>query len=203
MLSKIVLWMGSTATAVIDALGYFGVFFLMVLESMVFPIPSELVMPFAGFLTSQGRFTFGFVVIASTIGSIVGSLISYYLGTWGGRELILKHGKYILVTHHDLQLTESWFQKRGEITIFFARFVPVVRHLISIPAGIARMNIWKFLLYTTIGACLWNTFLAWLGLKFGEHWDQIRHYTEPFSYAMVVIIIAVGVWYVWRHLKRR
>jgi membrane protein DedA with SNARE-associated domain len=202
MLAGIMLWMGSTTTSVIDKLGYFGIFILMVLESMVFPLPSELVMPFAGYLASQGRFTFQFVMVASVCGSIVGSFISYVIGAYGGRELILKHGKYILVTHHDLHMTESWFKKRGEITIFLARFVPVVRHLISIPAGIAKMNLWKFFIYTAVGAGLWNGFLAWLGYTFGEHWDLVRKYTEPFSIVIALMIVGAVVWYIWRHIKR-
>ena len=130
--------MGSWAVQITDFLGYTGICFLMALESMVVPLPSELVMPFAGFLVHQGRFSFTGALIAATLGSLIGSLISYAMGYYGGEIFVKKIGRYLLLDEKDLEWSEKWFAKRGEATIFFARFVPVVRHLISIPAGLAK-----------------------------------------------------------------
>src|SRR3989344_2465633 len=125
--------------------GYFGVFVLMALESMIAPVPSEVVMPFAGYLALQGQFNFWLVLLASSLGSIFGSFLSYYIGFYGGRPLVLKFGRYLLVEEEHLEWTEKWFRKQGDKTIFISRFVPVVRHLISIPAGIAKMPMRRFL----------------------------------------------------------
>ena len=127
--------------AFIESTGYISVFILMMLESMVAPVPSEAVMPFAGFLVESGQFTFLGVVFFSTFGSIIGSLISYYIGYYGGRPIVEKFGKYLFLDKHHLDITEKYFQKKGDITILICRFVPIVRHLISIPAGMGKMNV--------------------------------------------------------------
>ena len=141
-------------TQCIAAGGYPVVGLLMMLESMVFPVPSEAVMPFAGFLVTDGTFSFWAVVLVSTLGSLIGSLLSYAIGRYGGRVFLQTWGKYFLLNEHHLDATDTFFKGHGAPTIFIARFVPVVRHLISIPAGIARMNLTTFSLYTVLGACL-------------------------------------------------
>ncbi len=182
--------------------GYAGLVVLMALESMVAPLPSEAVMPFAGFLIFEGRFSFHDVILFSTIGSIIGSIISYYAGMYGGRPFITAFGKYFLLDNRDLELTEKFFNKFGDKTIFFSRFIPVVRHLISIPAGIGEMKIGKFILYTAIGAGLWNSFLAYTGFRLKSHWENIRHYSQTIDF-IVVFLLLVGLGYfVYRHLKR-
>jgi membrane protein DedA with SNARE-associated domain len=182
-------------TKVIETGGYTGIFILMALESMVAPVPSEAVMPFAGFLVTTGTFSMPMVIIVSSIASIVGSLISYYMGYWGGKPVVLKFGKYLLLDKHHLEMTENFFAKYGEKTIFICRFIPVVRHLISIPAGIGKMNIWKFTIYTVAGAAIWNAFLAYLGVWLAERWKLVHDYSRYLDYIMVVIIIAgVGYW---------
>ena len=183
---------GQVALGLISSLGYTGVFILMMFESMILPVPSELVMPFAGFLVVEGRFTFLGVIIASSLGSIVGSLISYYIGFYGGNRFVLRFGKYLLLDSEDLKKTEEWFALRGEKTVLISRFIPVVRHLISIPAGIGRMDLKKFLIYTLIGATAWNGILAYVGYKLGEHWEDVRVYSEPLSMGMAVVIVIVG-----------
>lgn len=180
-------WIAKTAVAIIAATSYPGIFLLMVLESMVFPIPSEAVMPFAGFLIVTGQFTFTGVIIASTLGSIVGSLASYAMGFYGGKPFIKKFGKYLLLDSHDLEITERFFAKRGELTIFISRFIPVIRHMISIPAGLGKMNLWKFILYTILGAGMWNAFLTYVGFKLKENW------TEVMTYSHTIDIVVVGV----------
>ena len=135
-------------TYIIEQMGYWGAAFLMALESMIAPVPSELVMPFVGFLAADGKFSIPMAIVFTSIGSLVGSLISYYLGLWGGRPLVLKAGRYLFLNHEHLEWTERWFAKNGSWTIFVSRFIPVVRHLISIPAGLGRMNVWRFSIFT-------------------------------------------------------
>ncbi len=190
-------------TLVIQAFGYPGVLILMALESMIAPVPSELVMPFAGFLAGQGQMNFWLVILASSMGSLIGSLISYYIGKKGGYPLVKKYGKYLLLDEVDLQKAEQWFQKRGEKTIFISRFIPVVRHLISIPAGVGRMNLKKFCLYTVLGATLWNSFLAYLGFVLGQRWELVHQYTEPLSIAVVIILVVAVIVLAYRHIKHK
>lgn len=188
-------WIAKTAVAFIAATSYPGVFLLMVLESMVFPIPSEAVMPFAGFLIADGTFTFTGVIIASTFGSIVGSLLSYYIGYYGGKPFLKRFGKYLLLDTHDLEISERFFAKYGDITIFISRFVPVVRHLISIPAGFSKMNLTKFLIYTTLGAAMWNGFLAWVGFKLKNNWQEVMTYSHTIDIVVVAILGLATLYY--------
>jgi len=194
---------GSFALTVISILGYGGIFFLMMLESMVVPVASELVMPFAGYLVFQGNFNFILVIIASSLGSITGSLIFYYIGKTSGHTLIEKYGKYVLVDHEDIEKTEVWFQKRGELTVFFARLVPVVRHLISLVAGVGKMNVKKFSFYTILGATIWNAILTYLGYVLGQHWEEVSQYLESLDLLILVLLIVGIIYFVYRHLKRR
>lgn len=189
-------------TLFIDATGYSSVAILMMLESMIAPVPSEAVMPFAGCLITTGRFSFLGVAIASTIGSIVGSLLSYAMGYYGGRPFVTRFGKYLLLNMHDLEVTERFFQKYGSFTIFIGRFIPVIRHLISIPAGAGRMHLAPFIVYTTVGACMWNMFLAWLGYHLGNHWELIHKYSKPIDIVMVILIIVAVIYFIKAHLKQ-
>lgn len=188
---------------VISSLGYFGVFFLMVLESMIFPMPSELVMPFAGFLISTGDMNFVLVVLFATLGSIVGSLLSYYMGMYGGDRFVVKYGKYFLLNQEHLKNTEKWFSKKGELTIFIGRFIPVVRHLISIPAGIGKMNIKKFLVYTILGAGIWNLLLTYIGFILGNNWEKIQHYSDYLSWGVVIVFVIIGAYFLQREINKR
>lgn len=182
--------------------GYAGVVLLMALESMVAPVPSEAVMPFAGFLIYEGNFTFHQVIFFSTLGSIIGSLLSYYAGRYGGRPFISRFGKYFLLNMHHLDLTEKFFGKYGDKTIFVSRFIPVVRHLISLPAGAGEMKITKFALYTTLGAAMWNSFLAYAGFRLRSHWEEIRRYSQLVDAVVVVILIAGVVYLVYRQMRQ-
>jgi len=182
--------------------GYWGAGSLMALESMIAPIPSELVMPPLGMAVHQGKFSWEMSIIATSIGSLVGSLISYYMGYFGGKPLVMKVGKWLLINEHHLDLTSHYFNRWGSLTVFICRFIPVVRHFISIPAGIARMNLLKFCIYTLIGATMWNSFLLWLGYKLESHWETILKYRGPIDMAMIVLILAgVVAWY-WLHLRK-
>jgi len=182
--------------SVIGALGLEGVFFLMLLESTVVPIPSELIMPFAGFLIVQGKMEFWRVVISATLGSIAGSLISYYIGKFLGKAAILKYGKYFLLEEKHLDRAHDWFEKYGGKMVFACRFVPAVRHVISIPAGIAEMKLWKFIAYTAAGAFLWNSFLTIVGMQLGSNWTEISKYSGTIDIIVIVAVIALLAYYI-------
>ncbi|MCL4509989.1 MAG: DedA family protein [Bacteroidetes bacterium] len=182
--------------------GYTGIVVLMALESMVAPLPSEAVMPFAGFLIFEGKFSFHEVILFSTMGSIIGSVISYYVGLYGGRPFVARFGKYLLLDMHHLELTEKFFNKYGDKTIFISRFVPVVRHLISLPAGAGEMKIAKFILYTALGAGIWNSTLAFAGFHLKSHWEEIRKYSQVVDIAVVVILLLGILYLVYRHLRQ-
>lgn len=194
LVDHVVNWIGIT--------GYAGLVVLMALESMVAPLPSEAVMPFAGFLIFEGRFSFHEVILFSVIGSIVGSVISYYAGLYGGRPFITRFGKYFLLDIRDLEITERFFNKLGDKTIFFSRFIPVIRHLISIPAGVGEMKFGKFVLYTAIGAGLWNSFLAYAGFRLKSHWEEIRHYSQTIDIVVGLLLLIGLAYFLYRHLKR-
>jgi membrane protein DedA with SNARE-associated domain len=190
------------ATAFIDKTGYASVFVLMVMESMVFPVPSEAVMPFAGFLIAGSKFTFALVIAVSTAGSIVGSLISYGIGRWGGKPFIGRFGKYLLLDQDDLAATERFFGRYGEATIFVCRFIPVVRHLISLPAGTGKMNIVKFSVYTVIGAGMWNAFLAFCGFHLRKNWESVMHYSRYIDIVVLLLLVLGAAYFIKKHLKR-
>jgi membrane protein DedA with SNARE-associated domain len=191
-------WIATTAVALIGATGYPGIVILMAMESMVFPVPSEAVMPFAGFLIVDGQFTFTGVILASTFGSIIGSLISYCIGFYGGKPFIHKFGKYLLLNAHHLEASERFFARRGDITILIARFIPIVRHLISIPAGFGKMNIWKFSIYTIIGAACWNSFLTYVGFSLKNNWTEVMKYSHTIDLVVVGILGIAGIYYIYK-----
>ena len=189
-------------TSVIASTGYLGVFVLMVLESMVAPVPSELVMPFAGFLVADGKLNLWLVIFVSGLASVTGSLISYAFAYFGEKELVHRFGKFVFLDKDELEWTEQWFRKRGSITIFFSRFIPVIRHLISIPAGLGRMNLKRFILFTAVGATAWNTFLLWVGMQLRERWDVVHKYSNQLDVFIVAAIIMAVAYYAYRHVKR-
>jgi membrane protein DedA with SNARE-associated domain len=188
-------------TQLISSTGHLGVMLLMMLESMVAPVPSEAVMPFAGFLIYEGRFTFAGVIASSTLGSILGSLLSYAMGYYGGRRFVLRFGRWLLLNPHDLEVTERFFDKFGNRTIFAARFIPVIRHLISIPAGMGRMHLLPFCLYTIVGAGMWNGFLAWVGWRLKSHWEVVHKYNGIVDLVVVILLAVALVWFIRSHIK--
>ncbi|MDH4358369.1 MAG: DedA family protein [Candidatus Berkelbacteria bacterium] len=186
---------------VISGLGYGGVVLLMGIESANIPLPSEVIMPFSGYLVFTGRFNLFWVAIAGGLGCLWGSLLSYWIGAKGGRPLIEKYGKYVLISHHDLDRADRWFLKWGIATVFIGRLLPIIRTFISFPAGIARVNIWKFSVYTFVGSVIWSYLLAWVGMKLGENWDSIKVYFHDFDVVIgVLIVLGIG-WWIYRHVK--
>lgn len=190
-------------THVIAGIGYVGVFLLMVAESMVLPVPSEAVMPFAGFSVAEHSLSWPGVIVSATLGSIIGSLIGYAIGRFGGKPFLVRFGKYLLLDREDLEKTTGFFQRRGSVTILVARFIPIVRHLISIPAGMGSMPLLPFCLFTILGAGAWNTFLTWCGFALRSNWGTVLRYSHVIDIVVIVLLAALVVLYVARHLMRR
>jgi membrane protein DedA with SNARE-associated domain len=190
------------AQQIISQIGYPGILVLMALESTMVPIPSELVMPFAGYLAMKGTFTLPMVILMNTLGAIVGSLACYYLGSWGGKPLIDRYGKYLFVKRHDLEKTQAFFARHGSATVFIARLIPVVRHFISLVAGLAKMPLPQFLLQTVLGATLWGGFLAVLGYELGPKWEAMAKSVKHIDLIIGLTVIAIGVVFFLRHRKR-
>ncbi len=186
--------------ASLDKMGWFGGFLFMALESMIAPVPSEAVMPPLGMLVAQNKMLLWVAILSTSAGSLVGSYLSYAMGYWGGKPAVLKLGKWLFLNEHHLAWTEKWFHTHGGITIFVGRFVPVVRHLISIPAGIGKMPLLPFTVYTLIGATLWNGFLLWLGMRLQEHWEKIMVYRKPLDVVVIVLILVGCVWFFVSHV---
>lgn len=188
---------------VISSLGYAGVAALMAIESAAIPLPSEVIAPFAGYLVFTGRFVLFWVAIAGGIGSSLGSIVTYYIGMYGGRPLIEKFGKYVLISKRDLDLADSFFAKHGSWSTFIGRLLPVVRTFISIPAGVSRVPFVKFVWFSFIGSFLWTYLLAYVGMKLGENWSTLRMRLHGFDTAIIVCIGLFVVWWVWRHFRHK
>ncbi len=183
----IVQWIFSLIIHFLSQYGYFAIFFLMTLESMMLPVPSELVIPFGGYLASLGILNIFLVAVVSSLGGLTGSLIAYYIGYFGGRKFLLKYGYYLLITPEALDMAEKWFKKYGKISVFTTRLVPIIRTFISLPAGIAEMDIKTFSFYTFTGSLIWSAFLAYAGYILGKNWDAVSHF---FSSLDIYILIA-------------
>ena len=182
-----------------------GVVILMAVESACIPFPSELIMPLAGWmLINEKALPVSYVLVAGAyggLGNTIGSIIAYVVGMWAGRPLLNKYGRYILISQHDLALADRWFSRSGSWTVFVSRLLPIIRTYISLPAGIARMNIIKFIIYTFVGSFIWSAGLAYGGYLMGEHWEQLRDAMRPFDPVFIAIIIALIALYIYRHLK--
>jgi len=190
------------AVRILETTGYAGAAALMGLESMIAPVPSEAVMPFVGFLVADGKWNLWLAILSTSIGSVAGSALSYLMGYYGGRPFVLKVGKYLLLNQHDLEWTERFFHRRAGVwTLFLSRFIPVVRHFISIPAGTGRMPMGPFLVATFVGATLWNTFLLLCGMKLREHWPVVQKYSHQVDIGVVILLVIGAVWF-YRTKKR-
>ncbi len=187
--------------ATIKMFGYGGVVILMAIESACIPLPSEIILPFAGYLVFMQKFQLFYVAVAGAIGCVIGSIIAYAFGAYGGRPLIEKYGKYILISRHDLDMADRWFDRYGTIIVFTGRLLPVVRTFISLPAGISRMNFIKFIFYTFIGSFIWSLFITWIGFKLGQQWDTLGPYFHRFDYVILITGLLLFILYLRRHLK--
>ena len=202
-ITGLLVWVSAFIIQVITSLGYFGILLTMALESAALPIPSEIIMPFAGFIVFQGGFSFWLVVAVGTIGNLLGSLILYYVGLKGGRPLLLKYGRYALISEKEVKRAESWFERHGTKMIFFSRMLPVARTFISLPAGAARMDLRKFALYTTLGSIPWNFALTYIGFIFGERWHEIEGFFKTLDIAVILGIAVIIVYLVVYLLARK
>ena len=189
--------------------GYLGVVLAMTIESTVIPIPSEIILPFAGFSVARGisepltggPWSYWGAVAAGVAGNTLGSLIAYAIGAYGGRPLLERYGRYVLISTHDLDLADRHFRRWGDATVFFSRMLPVVRTFISIPAGIARMPLWRFVAFSVLGAIPWVMLLVWGGMVLGERWIDIKQSLKGLDYLVAAAVVAaVGV-FVWRHVR--
>ena len=172
--------------------GYFAVFVLMFFESACIPIPSEVTMVFAGFMVSRGIMNLWLVTAVGTLANVAGSIATYYIGAKGGRPLVERYGKYVLISHKKLDTADRWFGKYGEWAVFISRLLPGVRTFISLPAGVARMDVGRFLLYSTIGCVPWCFMLTYIGFKMGENWESVLYYYHRFEYLIIgVIVLAI------------
>ena len=193
------------------AVGYLGVLLAMAIESAMIPLPSELILPFAGFLISDpakieplthGPWSFWIVVVVATLGNTLGSLIAYAIGAWGGRPFLERYGRYLLIRPHDIEIAERFFVRWGAQTAFFSRLLPIVRTFISFPAGVARMPIRTFVAYSVAGAFLWSAVLTWAGVQLGERWEDIRHALQPFDLVIGLVVVAGLAFLLWLRLGR-
>jgi len=207
MIEKILLVLAVFIKSAISSLGYTGIAVLMAIESACIPLPSEIIMPFAGYLVYAGRFeSLALVATLGAVGCNLGSIVAYELGAYGGRPLIERFGKYILMSRHDLDVSERFFQKYGSITVFVGRLLPVIRTFIALPAGLARMPRGRFHLYTFIGSWPWCYGLAYCGYVLGERWDsdpRLRQWLHRFD-AVIVLLLVIGILYFVRsHWRNR
>lgn len=202
LISALVSWI----VEVISAAGYLGVLALMAIESACIPLPSEAIMPFAGYLASVGRFS---LVAAATMGALgcnVGSTIAYYVAAKGGRPALERWGGYLLISHADIDRAEQFFARYGSITVFIGRLLPVIRTFIAFPAGLGRMPMAKFQVYTFLGSWPWCFALAYIGFVLGARWDSdpaFRDLFHRFDAAVVILLVAAGAWFVWSRWRHR
>jgi membrane protein DedA with SNARE-associated domain len=204
MIAKIITILSGFIVATISKMGYLGVVLLMAIESACIPLPSEIIMPFSGYLVSRGEMNLWGVGIAGAVGCVLGSLVAYWVGMYGGRPFIEKYGKYILLSRHDLDIADRWFAKYGEVIVFVSRLLPAIRTFIAFPAGVARMNLTRFVIYTFAGSLPWCLALAYVGQKLGEQWDKddtLKTWFHRFDFLIGIAGVLFVTWWIWRHIK--
>ncbi len=201
MSADILTYLGALIIEIISTTGYFGITVLMTLESACIPVPSEIIMPFSGFLVFEGRFALWLVVVWGTIGNLIGSIIAYLIGFYGGRPLFKKWGRYLLISSGDLERADRWFRKYGQPAVFFGRLLPIIRTFISLPAGLSRMNFKKFSFYTLAGSLPWSFALTYAGLIMGRNWSALEVFFKKFDLVIGGLIIFLIAWWLWRHFR--
>ena len=204
MIGKIIELLSVFIVATISRLGYAGIVLLMAIESACIPLPSEIIMPFSGALVARGEFNLWLVGLAGAFGCVLGSLVAYWVGMYGGRPLAEKYGRYLLISTHDLDLADRWFARFGEVIVFASRLLPAIRTFIAFPAGVARMNLKKFVIYTFAGSLPWCIGLAYVGQRLGEKWDKdptLKTLFHRFDFIIGIVLVLAAAWWVWRHIK--
>jgi membrane protein DedA with SNARE-associated domain len=207
MTEKIINFLLPYITGLIAAIHYPGVALLMAIESACIPLPSEIIMPFAGYVVYQGKLSLFWVATAGAVGCNIGSFVAYWIGAYGGRPLIERYGRYVLLSHHDLDRAEHFFARYGDITVLVGRLLPVVRTFIALPAGIARMSQVRFHLYTFIGSWPWCFALAYAGMKAGENWNDphslLKRVLHNADAVVILLILVAGFWFFRTHWRNR
>jgi len=206
LIEAIITWLALWTTGVITAMGYWGIVLLMAIESACIPLPSEIIMPFAGYLVSTGVFNLYWAATAGAIGCNVGSIFAYEAGKRGGRPIVERYGRYVLIDAHDLDKADRFFVKYGDWAVLIGRLLPVIRTFIAFPAGVARMPLLRFHFYTFVGSWPWCLMLAWIGMKLGESWNndpRVKAIFHSLDIFIVVAVLAAGGWFVWHKLKKK
>lgn len=198
MITKIIAILAGFTTASISSMGYSGIALLMAIESACIPLPSEIIMPFSGYLVSTGQFTLWGTAVAGALGCVLGSVLAYWVGYFKGREFVLKYGKYILIAPKDVEWADRWFAKYGQSAIFFSRLLPVIRTFISLPAGIARMPFWPFVVWTFLGSLPWCYGLSYVGFIMQENWNTLGPWFHKFD-AVIAVFLLVGLYFWIKH----
>jgi len=201
MVAKIIGILSAFIIATISKLGYGGIVLLMAIESACIPLPSEIIMPFSGYLVSKGEMNLWWVGVAGAVGCVLGSLVAYWVGMYGGRPVIEKYGKYILLSRHDLDIADRWFAKYGEAIVFVSRLLPAIRTFIAFPAGVARMPFWRFTVLTLLGCIPWIFMLTFVGKQVGDNWESWRHNLGYIDYVVAAAIVAGVVWWIVRRRR--
>jgi membrane protein DedA with SNARE-associated domain len=203
MIARIIEFLSGIIVATISLMGYSGIVLLMAIESACIPLPSEIIMPFSGYLVSTGQMNLWLVGLAGAVGCVLGSLVAYWVGSKGGRPLIEKYGRFVLVSRHDLDMADRWFASHGEIIVFVSRLLPAIRTFIAFPAGVARMNLKRFIIYTFAGSLPWCLGLAYVGQKLGEKWnkdDTLKTWFHRFDFLIGIAAVLLAGWWIWRHV---
>ncbi len=203
LIETIVAELSRFVIATISAFGYAGIVLTMAIESACIPLPSEIIMPFSGYLVLTGEFSLLGVTLAGTIGNVLGSVAAYYAGVYGGRPFVERYGPYLLIRRKDLDQADRWFARYGEAAVLISRMLPMVRTFISLPAGIARMPFWRFVVFTFVGAFPWCLLLAYVGVVMGEHWGELRQYFHQIDVVIGLVLLILLVYFLRSHWPRR
>jgi membrane protein DedA with SNARE-associated domain len=201
MTEKIFAAVSAFIIATISTLGYGGVILMMAIESACIPLPSEVIMPFAGYLVHTGRFDLELVAVAGAIGCLIGSYVAYYVGASGGRWFLLHYGRWVLIAPHEIEIADRFFDRWGAPAVFISRLLPVVRTFIAFPAGVARMRLLPFTVYTLLGSYLWCLALAYAGMKLGQHWEELAPYFHRFDTVIGILIVAAAAFVIYNRIK--
>ena len=201
MINNIIVTVVTWIESVITQMGPWGIALLMAIESCNIPLPSEAILPFAGYLVTKGTFSIHTAAFFGALGCVLGSIPSYYLGYFGGRKFVEKYGKYFLISHHDLEVADKWVDKYGDWSFFICRMLPVVRTFISLPAGILKARKRTFFLYTFVGSLIWSYLLVFVGVKLGQNTEALKHIWHKFDAVIILICLILGGIYIWHHVK--
>ncbi len=201
MIDRLLSYISSFVVISISTLGYGGVVLMMAVESACIPLPSEVIMPFSGYLVATGRFSLNMVALAGAFGCLLGSYVAYYVGANGGRWVLERYGRYVLIAPHELEIADRFFERWGGPAVFISRLLPVVRTFIAFPAGVARMRLVPFTIYTFVGSYIWCFALAYAGMKLGQHWQALSPYLHRFDGLIAAIIVAGAVFVIYNRVK--